>query len=168
MPGDFNGDGYTDLAVGSPGEDHDGKGAVGQVDIIYGSSGGLAIKFAQVLSQANPQVDSAPEAEDMFGETLTSGDFNGDGFDDLVVGIPFEDYEPTNIDNMGAVSIFYGSSNGLRVNNDLIVHPALPSVSGTAVNDGEFGRALVAADFNNDGNDDLAVGIPGYDLNMVD
>jgi len=167
-PGDFNGDGYTDLAVGSPGEDDNGTDAVGQVDIIFGSSSGLSSDNAQVLSQVDPDVDGVPEEDDQFGETLESGDFNGDGYTDLAVGIPYEDYEPGNVENMGAVSIFYGSDSGLRTDNDLIVHPALPSVSGTPADDGNFGIALAAADFNNDGHDDLAVGIPGYDLNMVD
>jgi hypothetical protein len=167
-PGDFNGDGYSDLAVGSPGEDYDGTNAIGQVDIIFGSPSGLTSANAQVLSQADPAVDGAPEEDDQFGQTLESGDFNGDGYSDLAVGIPYEDYEPGNVENMGAVSIFYGSDNGLRTDNDLIIHPALASVSGTPAEDGNFGLALAAGDFNNDDHDDLAVGIPGYDLNMVD
>jgi hypothetical protein len=40
------------------------------------------------------------------------GDFNNDGFDDLVVGAPGEDIGTIN--NAGAVNIFYGSSSGLR------------------------------------------------------
>ena len=39
--GDFNGDGFADLAVGVPYEDEDGVNAVGGVNVIYGSSTGL-------------------------------------------------------------------------------------------------------------------------------
>jgi hypothetical protein len=166
-PGDFNGDGYTDLAIGSPGEDNNGSDAIGQVDIIFGSPSGLSSANAQVLSQADPAVDGAPEQGDQFGEALESGDFNGDGYSDLAVGIPFEDYEAGNIEDMGAVSIFYGSETGLRTDNDLLIHPALATVSGTPAEEGNFGIALAAGDFNNDDHDDLAVGIPGYEINMA-
>ena len=40
-PGDFNGDGYSDLAIGSPGESIRGHAGAGAVHVLYGSSTGL-------------------------------------------------------------------------------------------------------------------------------
>jgi hypothetical protein len=39
--GDFNGDGFADLAIGEPGATVDGYSSAGDVIVIYGSSGGL-------------------------------------------------------------------------------------------------------------------------------
>src|ERR671912_1857643 len=38
--GDFNGDGFADLAVGAPGEDVGAAGDAGAVNVLYGSAGG--------------------------------------------------------------------------------------------------------------------------------
>ncbi|OIJ64567.1 FG-GAP-like repeat-containing protein [Streptomyces mangrovisoli] len=76
---DFNGDGYDDLAVGTPdekvGSDTDG----GTVAVLWGSKNGLTGKGITID-------DPAATAHDYWGNTLAAGDFDGDGKDDLVVG----------------------------------------------------------------------------------
>jgi hypothetical protein len=76
--GDFNDDGYTDLAVGSPGEDvgedHDG----GMVVVLWGGKQGLV--------SGDSVTDRHRAAHDYFGQALVAGDFDADGVDDLVVG----------------------------------------------------------------------------------
>ncbi len=161
---DFNGDGYTDLAVGSPGERVNGVFHAGQVNVVYGSASGLSAFKASTFSQGVGGIIGATEESDRFGESLTSGDYNGDGFADLVVGVPLENYEAGGLTNMGAVNVIYGSDSGLSAKGNEIVHPALPEVSGTAHAGGRFGAALESGDFNGDGLDELAVGIPGYDI----
>ena len=42
-------------------------------------------------------------------------DFNGDGFDDLAIGVPWEDVG--GVENAGAVNVLYGSSGGLQVDS---------------------------------------------------
>ncbi len=166
---DFNGDGYTDLAIGAPGEQFANSGPdAGAVHILYGMPGRLQVNGAQTFSQADAAIEGVAETGDEFGRTLTAGDFNGDGYADLAVGVPYEGYEAGGLADMGAVNILYGSSAGLTTIGNLIIHPALVAVSGSPADEGLFGWALVTGDFNNDGNDDLAVGIPGYDLAAVD
>jgi hypothetical protein len=87
------------------------------------------------------------------------GDFNGDGFDDLAVGAPLENV--SGINAAGAVSIIYGSRRGLSASGNQFWHENVSGVDGAAANDDRFGIALAAGDFNGDGFDDLAIGVPG-------
>ena len=89
--GDFNGDGYDDLAIGSPSEDiGNWKTQAGAVNIIYGSSDGLTSKGNQIWHQDSVGIAGSSEAGDLFGNSLVAGDFNGDGCDDLAIGVPHE------------------------------------------------------------------------------
>ena len=91
---------------------------------------------------------------------MVTGDFNGDGHDDLAVGAPGETVG-TLLHGAGAVNVLYGGVSGLSVAGDQIWTQASPGVQGEPKSPSSFGRALAVADFNNDGYDDLAVGVPG-------
>jgi hypothetical protein len=105
--GDFNNDGFADLAIGAPGEGLGGAGGAGAVSVLYGSSGGLTTSGGQLFTQ----VGGAAEAGDLFGSGLAAGDFNNDGFADLAAGAPFEGV--AGVDSAGAVSVLAGSTDGL-------------------------------------------------------
>lgn len=99
------------------------------------------------------------EADDAFGQALAAGDFNGDGFDDLAVGLPGEN------SGQGRVHVFWGSVWGLYPAERIAPPRETPSLGETAKgserDDERFGQALAAADFDDDGYVDLAVGSPG-------
>ncbi|XP_044263954.1 integrin alpha-PS3-like isoform X2 [Tribolium madens] len=86
-----------------------------------------------------------------FGGSLTAGDINGDGLDDLVVGAPFH---TTGKFNEGKVYVFLGSSSGsLRV-------PKRESILGRSTN-GQFGSTVqFLGDVDHDGFGDVAVAAP--------
>ncbi|MEO1373002.1 MAG: FG-GAP repeat protein [Cyanobacteria bacterium J06635_10] len=109
--GDFNGDGYDDLAIGTPYEDVDGIADVGKVNVLHGSYYGLTSVNSQLWTQDSFGVEGIAEEYDNFGASLTVDDFNGDGYDDLAIGVSGEDIG--GISNSGAVNILYGSTNGL-------------------------------------------------------
>ena len=167
--GDFNHDGFVDLAIGAPGDDAgEGFGSVdnaGSVTILYGSSGGLTAAGAQIWDQSSQGVAGDPLAHDLFGAALASGDFNGDGYADLVIGIPGEGIGGHS--SAGAVTLLYGSQNGLVVSGvNATFYEGLEPVPGTAETGDAFGTALATGDFNHDGADDLAVGVPGEGIDV--
>lgn len=194
--GDFNNDGYSDLAVGVQQKDIGLDNNAGAVYVIYGSSTGLSAVNNQQLNQdgisTDPEGDgngprlgdlnfASPESEDHFGGALATGDFNNDNFDDLAIGVPGEDIG--SIENAGALHIIYGSINGLKSDNNEFWHQnqVLKHVppNNNAFSPGDirggaeafdfFGQTLASGDFNGDNFDDLAVGIPGEDIgNIVD
>jgi hypothetical protein len=175
--GDFDGDGVDDLAVGSPFEDVSGERDAGVVNVLYGDVGGLAASGDQLWHQASPGIPGALERGDRFGWSLATGNFNGDAFDDLAVGIPYETYvvdakgiviygrsAPPDVRvEAGAVLVLYGGPGGLSARGAKIVHQSKSGVKGKGQREDHLGAALAAGDFDGDGRDELAVGVPGED-----
>ncbi len=160
--GDFNGDGYPDLAVGVVEEDIGGISNAGAIQIFYGSGSGLTMTDA-ILHQDGDGVAGTGEVDDFFGDDLARGDLNGDGFTDLVVGIPGED--GAGLDNSGRIHLFWGASGGLSgaadrsIDQDSVLSGN--DVPGNREGSDFFGSAVATGDIDSDGFDDLAVGIPG-------
>jgi hypothetical protein len=151
---DFNGDGAADLVIGVPGESLGvGQAFAGVVQVLYGSAGGLTGTGSQLWSQDSPGVAGVAEARDGFGGALAAGDFNGDGQSDLAVGVSQENQ------GQGVAHVLHGSAGGLTATGSQLWSQDSPGVAGVAEAGDGFGGALVAGDFNGDGQSDLAVGV---------
>jgi hypothetical protein len=156
--GDFVGSaGYDDLAIGIPFRDSSSQADAGEVEWLRGSATGLITPVA--LNQDTAGVAGACEPGDRFGYSLTSGDFDEDGDDDLAVGVPYEDIGATA--DAGYVSVFDGSLSALSAS--ISFDDTCAATGGVEAND-HFGLTLAAGDFGGDGDDDLAVGKPNEDI----
>lgn len=140
---DINGDGLSDLVVGSPMYTKHSKPDMGRIQIFLSTRAGNM--------ELSGSYHGPSKASARFGTTLASpGDLNHDGYDDIAVGAPWED------DAKGAVYIYMGSKGGLRQvfaqrlsTEDF---PAFPNLGG-------FGMAI-SRGIDIDSNDypDLAIG----------
>jgi len=134
--GDFNNDGFEDLVVSAK-LTIDG----GTVYLFNGTATGYN-------SSADINFTDPVSPLDMFSFDLTAGDYNNDGFDDLVISGP-----AGGTGGEGFVAILPGSANG----------PSVPGVTAFQglTNSDNFGWSVATANVNGDNFDDLVVAAPG-------
>ncbi len=170
--GDFNGDGFADLAVGAPGVTLSFSGSTqvnsGQVHVFYGSPSGLtadsAVHDDQIFDRSMSGLGSL-FSNVFFGEVLAAGDFDHDGFADLVIGMPHEVAGGT---NGGGVYVLRGTASGLTLTGvTLITENSLAGGGGLSAAGENFGWSLAVGDFDHDFFDDLAIGTPNEAINGV-
>lgn len=161
---DFNGDSFGDLVVSASNEDTNEPDA-GAVNVVYGQSGGLGSLGNQFFTQAScPQIRDGLYDFDFFGRATVTGDFNGDRFHDLAVGVPGEFNRGVRF--AGDVNVLYGTASGLSCAGAQAWSPSSPDEGDATL--ANFGSVLATADFDLDGFEDLAIGNPNDDIGNVD
>ena len=159
--GDFNGDGIDDILVGAPKADgpDNGRTNAGEAYVILGSA-----DVRSTLDIAEGQQDLTvigASKGDNLGFVVASGDVNGDGIDDVLLGARFAGGPDGSRPYAGEAYVVFGS-------------PDLSGTVDTAVGEQDFtvlgaresdylGYALAAGDVNGDGIDDVIVAAPGAD-----
>jgi FlgD Ig-like domain/FG-GAP repeat/FG-GAP-like repeat len=141
--GDFDDDGIGDVIVGSP--------------LFGGGQNEEGAAYVYLGRPTGPPTTpkwryESNEALADFGDAVTAGDVNDDGFDDLIIGAT---YSQNGQSGEGRVFIFYGSATGPS--------PTPSQILEADQGGGGFGRSLDSrGDVNGDGIDDLIVGSPYF------
>jgi hypothetical protein len=162
--GDVNGDGYDDLIVGAYGVDPNGNYEAGASYVVFGKADETPVNLSAIASGTGGFVINGASEFDYSGRSVSSaGDVNGDGYDDLIVGVHRADPNGT---SSGASYVVFGKANGTAVNlSDIASGTGGFVINGAAAED-KSGRSVSSAgDVNGDGFDDLIVGAPGVDRN---
>ncbi|GAB2772542.1 hypothetical protein [Streptomyces daliensis] len=158
--GDFDKDGFGDFAYRAvPG------GVVenlpydsGTVKVVHGTASGPGTRTA-AFTQATAGVPGTSEEGDQFGATLSAADVNGDGYDDLAAGVPFEAIGPKKA--AGSAVLLRGARGGLTGTGAQAFHQDTAGVGGVAEAGDRFGGAVRLLDSSGDGKAGLAVSAPG-------
>jgi hypothetical protein len=164
--GDFDGDEFSDLAIGDPAARVGSLSEAGAVGVVYGSPGGLDPTRTQRWTQASPGVVGRAERYDSFGWSLAAGDFGRGPQDDLAINVWSEGIG--DIKESGAVNVLYGSSEGLSGEGSQMWFGDSPGVPGQREEFEQFGTALAAGRFSGGTYADLAIGIPSRRVNAAD
>jgi hypothetical protein len=160
VAGDFDGDGYADLAVGMPGKTIGGQPNVGSVVVLRGSAAGLTATGAQVWTQGSDGLIGAAERGDDFGAALATGDLNGDGYADLAAAAPGQTVGLSA--RAGAITVLYGSVSGLTGTGSQEWTQERMRM-GRSNPDDRMGSVAIG-DFNDNGFGDLTIGLAYKDV----
>ena len=161
---DFNDDGVDDIVVSSPMSDGildpDYRTDRGAVYIIFGRKD--LPKTIDIANVEGPQDVTVIAAEgfSLMGDSLITGDVNGDGISDLIMGAPFAGREPGAPHGgprteLGEVYAVFGSKNP-----ESLVHIPERQEDFTVVGPeqyAELGDAMAAGDVNGDGIEDMII-----------
>jgi hypothetical protein len=144
--GDFNEDGFDDLAYLLDKSTINNSVVRTQVYLTYSTNKAPASEFqtAYTSDEGNELSDSG----DNFGSVIRTGDLDGDGHPDLIIGSPDTGVEG-GADNIGCVRIYYGNGEQPLYRNKTVL-------CGTEASE-HFGQNLAVGDLDDDGRDDLAV-----------
>lgn len=149
--GDFDGDGLGDAVYGdsTSGSDSACAAGYGAAFVHYGDDPETGVRLARGAGLLGVATCGAA-----LGAGLGAGDIDGDGYDDLVLGLSGL--------AVGQIQVVYGSASGLSATRQTTLTG--PSIDGTAAG---FGATLASGDFDCDGYDDVAVGAPDANVGAV-
>ena len=152
--GDVNGDGYNDILIGAPGKyDDDSRG---QTYLILGKASGWSMDTNLSVSDASFRGEYK---SDHSGRSVAgAGDVNGDGYDDILIGAP---YNTDGSWNAGQTYLIFGKVYGWALDTNLSASDA--SFQGEDGSDYSGDSVSGAGDVNGDGYDDILIGVQNND-----
>ncbi|WP_328535122.1 FG-GAP-like repeat-containing protein [Streptomyces sp. NBC_00344] len=159
--GDLDKDGHAEIVVGhsADGTDYDVGLPVkgGAIAVVHGGPNGVSTTRKPVwINQDTAGVPGVGEWHDGMGSGLSIGDTNGDGYPDVVTGLPGEDFD--GLTDAGTVLVLRGSANGLTTTGIKSFSQNTAGVTGSAEKLDRFGSETALVDANGDKKEGLVVG----------
>jgi len=145
--GDVNGDGFDDIAIGQPlHDDPIGPTAdVGRVMVYRGSASGIG-------AVADHTIGGKFVGDQLGYSVAGAGDVDHDGFDDMLLGVPFTRLGAAAPAPQGGFRLYRGSATGLSVGSTSYAATMADQMLGFALSG--------VGDLDADGFDDVIVGAP--------
>ena len=166
--GDINNDGIDDFVIGAPGFDINGD--AGKSFIVFGTATPFSATFdLNSLNGTNGFVVEGNHVGAAMGRTASTGDFNGDGIDDLIIGGGGGDPN-TGVNSEGQSVVIFGSSSPFAATLDSSTFTGAEGFVINGIDFAEHAGVIVssAGDVNGDGFDDILVGTGGSPQNDAD
>jgi VCBS repeat-containing protein len=162
--GDVNGDGYDDLIISAPGDYP--HSSIRSSYVVFGKASGFtaSIDLSSLNGRDGFRLDGE-SAGDASGHSVSAaGDFNGDGYDDIIIGALHADH---NGSRSGSSYVVFGKADGFDASIDLSSLNGRDGFRLDGVNVGDQSGASVsgAGDVNKDGYDDIIIGAYQADHN---
>ncbi len=162
--GDINGDGIDDLIIGAPYVDSNGSDS-GASYVVFGNGSGFSSSLNLTdLDGSNGFVLNGVDTNGQSGRSVSAtGDINGDGIDDLIIGAPYAG------SNGSASYVVFGKNSGFGASLELADLNGTDGfvLNGVADLDSSGISVSAAGDINGDGIDDLIIGAPYADSNFI-
>ncbi|MGW0573845.1 hypothetical protein [Streptomyces tauricus] len=163
--GDIDGDGYGDLVTGIAGDDSHFNAPTpaarrgGEIQVLHGGAQGITAEQRPVVfHQDTAGVPGTAEWGDWFGQSLSIGDVDADGYADVLVGAPEE--AVGSLAAAGTAVLLRGSASGLTTTEATGYTQSTAGVPGAAEAGDRFGAAVHLADLDKDGKAETVVGVP--------
>jgi len=165
--GDINGDGFDDVIISAIRATTGSSANAGKSYVVFGSANSFGVTLdLSTLNGTNGFVINGIDSDDFSGNSVSgTGDINGDGLDDLIIGAFLGD--PNGSSNAGESYVIFGSTDGFDATLDL---SDLDGLNGFVLNgidsDDRAGSSVSGAgDINGDGINDVIIGASRGDPN---
>lgn len=164
--GDVGGSTADDLAIGAGLEDVGSVVDAGAVHLLAGDAAGPTATSSQLWNQYVAGIADNVENGDRFGHAVAIGDFGGDSFDELAVGVPLEDIGA--VPDAGAVHVLPGTASFLSATASQFWHQNVAGIVDSAESGDLLGMSLVAGPFKGTATQSgLAMGAPGESVGTL-
>ncbi|GGP91747.1 FG-GAP-like repeat-containing protein [Streptomyces griseomycini] len=164
--GDVNGNGYDDIVIGQPvGAESGFSTPGGRITMVLGTSSGFTTTGMKSLHQDTASVPGGNESGDSLGASVSIGDYNADGYADVLAGAPGEDLTRSgaNRSDAGNALLFPGTSAGLTGSGSKGVSQDTSGIPGSTESNDRLGSAVSLTDLSGYGRADLTIGADGED-----